>query len=77
MPGRRWTGEEKTNIMREILTASTPTAEVCRKYKIWPTLSYSWKASFVQTGTVDLSGTDAPDIGQSSWNKKTSDSRKW
>lgn len=31
MPGRRWTGEEKTNIMREILTASTPTAEVCRK----------------------------------------------
>jgi len=69
MPGRRWTGEEKTNIMREILTASTPTAEVC--------MFYRWKASFVQTGTVDLSGTDAPDIGQSSWNKKTSDSRKW
>lgn len=72
MPGRRWTGEEKTNIMREILTGRS-----MQENNIWPTLFYSWKASFVQTGTVDLSGTDAPDIGQSSWNKKTSDSRKW
>ena len=30
MPGRRWSGEEKANIVLEILTTSTPTAEICR-----------------------------------------------
>ena len=54
MPGRRWSGEEKANIVLEILTTNTPTAEICRRYNVRPTLVYSWKASFV-------SGADASD----------------
>ncbi len=61
MPGRRWTGEEKANIVLEILTTSTSTAEVCRKYNVRPTLVYNWRASFVHAGTRGLSGTDASD----------------
>ncbi len=61
MPGRRWTGEEKANIVLEILTTSISTAEVCRKYNVRPTLVYNWRASFVHAGTRGLSGTDASD----------------
>ena len=61
MPGRKWTGEEKANIVMEILTTSTSTAEICRKYNVRPTLVYSWRASFVHAGTRGLSGTDASD----------------
>ena len=61
MPGRRWIGEEKANIVLEILTTSTPTAEICRRDNVRPTLVYSWKASFVQAGTRGLSGADASD----------------
>ena len=61
MPGRKWTGEEKANIVMEILTTSASTAEICRKYNVRPTLVYSWRASFVHAGTRGLSGTDASD----------------
>lgn len=61
MPGRKWTGEEKANVVLEMLTTSTSTAEVCRRYNVRPTLVYSWRASFVQAGTRGLSGTDASD----------------
>jgi putative transposase len=62
MPGRKWTGEEKANIVLEVLTTSTSTAEICRRYNVRPTLVYSWRASFVQAGTRGLSsGTDASD----------------
>jgi putative transposase len=61
MPGRKWTGEEKANIVLEILTTSTSTAEICRKYNVRPTLVYSWRASFVHAGTRGLSGKDASD----------------
>jgi transposase-like protein len=61
MPGRKWTGEEKANIVLEILTTSTSMAEVCRRYNVRPTLVYSWRGSFVQAGTRGLSGTDASD----------------
>ncbi len=61
MPGRKWTGEEKANIVLEMLTTSTSTAEVCRRYNVRPTLVYSWRASLVQAGTRGLSGTDASD----------------
>ena len=62
MPGRKWTGEEKANIVLEILTTSTSTAEVCRRYNVRPTLVYSWRTSFVQAGTRGLTaGTYASD----------------
>ena len=61
MPGRKWTAEEKANIVLEVLTTSTPTAEICRRYNVRPTLDYSWKANFVQAGTRGLSGPDGSD----------------
>lgn len=59
MPGRKWTMEEKANIVLEVLTTSAPLAEICRKYNVRPTQDNRWKASFVQAGTRGLSGTDA------------------
>jgi transposase-like protein len=38
MPGRKWTAEEKANIVLEVLTTNTSTAEVCRRYNVRPTL---------------------------------------
>ena len=62
MPGRKWTGEEKANIVLEILTTSISTAEICRRHNVRPTLVYAWRASFVQAGTRGLSsGTDESD----------------
>jgi transposase len=61
MPGRKWTAEEKTNIVLEVLTTSTSTAEICRRYNVRPTLVYAWRASFVQAGTRGLSGKDESD----------------
>ena len=72
MPGRRWTGEEKANIVLEILATSTSTAEVCRRYNVRPTLVYRWRSSFVQAGTRGLSGT-MHRIEKSSWNWKIRD----
>ena len=76
MPGRRWSGEEKANIVLEILTTSTPTVENAGGTTFRPTLVYGWKASFVQAGTRGLSGTDASDR-EKQWNRKIRDSRKW
>ncbi|MGC1133576.1 MAG: transposase [Nitrososphaeraceae archaeon] len=71
MSGRKWTGEEKANIVLEMLTTSTSTAEVCRRYNVRPTLVYSWRASFVQAGTRGLSsGTDASDREEQLENKR-------
>ena len=59
MPRRRWSAEEKANIVLEVLTTSTPLAEICRKYNVQPTLVYRWKVGFVQSGTKAMSGNDA------------------
>ena len=61
MPGRKWTAEEKANIVLEVLTTSTSTAEICRRHNVRPTLVYAWRASFVQAGTRGLSGKDESD----------------
>ena len=62
MPGRRWSGEEKANIVLEILTTSTADSRNMQEVPTFrPTLVYDWKASFVQAGTRGLSGTDASD----------------
>jgi transposase-like protein len=77
MPGRRWTVEEKANIVLEVLTTSTPLTEICRKYNVQPTQVYRWKASFVQAGTKGLSGKDAYLSGKGCWNRRTAGSRRW
>jgi transposase-like protein len=59
MPRRRWTVEEKASIVLEVLTTSTPLAEICRKYNVSPTQVYQWKAGFVSGGTRAMSGTDS------------------
>jgi transposase len=61
MPGRKWTAEEKANIVLEVLTTTASTAEICRRYNVRPTLVYAWRANFVQAGTRGLSGTDGSD----------------
>jgi len=51
--------EEKAAIVMEVLTTSTPMAEICRKYNVHPTMVYKWKESFIQGGTKAMSGADA------------------
>ena len=61
-PSRKWTSEEKANIVLEVLTTTASTTEICRRYYVRPTMVYAWTASFVQAGTRGFSGTDGSDI---------------
>ncbi|MDR4492297.1 MAG: transposase [Candidatus Nitrosocosmicus sp.] len=61
--GRKWTAEEKANIVLEILTTRTSKAEVCRKYNFSrPTLVYAWRSNFVHAGSRGLYGTKVSNI---------------
>jgi transposase-like protein len=51
--------EEKAAIVMEVLTTSTPMAEICRKYNVHPTMVYKWKQSFVQGGTKAMPDKDS------------------
>ena len=61
MPGRKWAAEEKARIIMEVLTTSTPLAEICRKNNVQPSMVYKWKECFIQGGIRALTGNDASD----------------
>ena len=76
LPGRRWSGEEKANIVLETLTTSTTTAE----YPGGATFDQPWstagkQVSFKQVQEVCL--VQMHRIEKSGWNRKIRDSRKW
>jgi transposase-like protein len=49
---RHFSGEEKVKILREHLIDKVPISQVCEKYKIQPTLFYSWQKTFFENGTA-------------------------
>jgi len=41
--GRRWTAEEKLQILDEARKAGQPVSDVCRRHQIAPTQFYEWE----------------------------------
>ena len=54
MPHRRWTAEEKIQIVLESLNTSIGVVELCRKYAVNPTVFYAWKEKFIEAGKQAL-----------------------
>ena len=54
MPHRRWTAEEKIQIVLESLNTSIGVVELCRKYAVNPTVFYAWKEKFIEGGKQAL-----------------------
>jgi len=54
MSRRKWTAEEKMNIVLEGMTPGTNISEVCRNHGIAQTLYYRWREAFLQGGLSGL-----------------------
>jgi transposase len=61
MKRRKWTPEEKMNIVLAGLKGDVSIAELCRQYNISQTLYYRWKDTFLQRGLEGLAGKRSPD----------------
>ncbi|MED0736049.1 transposase [Aneurinibacillus thermoaerophilus] len=48
MKRRKWSAEEKMNIVMEGLKGEQSIAEICRQHNISQTLYYRWKDEFIQ-----------------------------
>jgi transposase-like protein len=64
MPGRAWTGEEKTRIVMESLNTNISLAELCRKYNLNSNVFYHWKEKFLEGGKAALMSKGIKDANQ-------------
>jgi transposase-like protein len=64
MPGRAWTGEEKTRIVMESLNTNISLAELCRKYNLNAGVFYHWKEKFLAGGRTALMSKGTKDADQ-------------
>jgi len=51
---RKWTVEEKLEIVLEGLKEKKPIAEICREHQISQTLYYRWRDKFLEAGKKGL-----------------------
>jgi len=49
---RRFTGQEKVNILREHLIEQTPVCDVCEAHGLNPTCFYRWQKEFFENGAA-------------------------
>jgi len=54
MKPRKWTVEEKLEIVLEGLKEKKPIAEICREHQISQTLYYRWRDKFLEAGKKGL-----------------------
>ena len=54
MKPRKWTAEEKLEIVLEGLREKKPIAEICREHQISQTLYYRWRDKFLEAGKKGL-----------------------
>jgi len=54
MKPRKWTAEEKLEIVLEGLKEKKPIAEICREHQISQTLYYRWRDKFLEAGKKGL-----------------------
>ncbi len=52
----KFTPAEKSRIILESLNTNIGTAELCRKYNIYPQTFYTWREKFVDGGKASLNG---------------------
>lgn len=64
MPGRAWTGEEKTRIVMESLNTNITLAGLCRKYNVNSNVFYHWKEKFIEGGRAALMSKGFKDTNQ-------------
>jgi transposase len=50
--GRKWTAEEKLQILDEARKAGQPVSDVCRRHQIAPTQFYEWEKQ-ARTGALE------------------------
>ena len=56
MTHKKWSAEERVDIMIEFLSTNIGVAEVCRKYGISPTTFDNWRKRFMDAGKRELAG---------------------
>lgn len=56
MARRRWTKEEKLQIVLSGLKDGVSVADLCRRHGISQTLYYQWKKKFLEAGALALEG---------------------
>ena len=56
MSYRKWSAEEKQQIVLEALTTSATAADICRKHNVSSTQIYDWREKFIQGGKKALAG---------------------
>ena len=54
MKPRKWTAEEKLEIVLEGLKEKKPITEICREHQISQTLYYRWRDKFLEAGKKGL-----------------------
>ena len=67
---KRYSGEQKTIILRELLENNVPISQLCEKYEVRPNDIYNWKKKLFESA----SGIFGPQISTS--NKTTSEQKK-
>ncbi|WP_026975803.1 transposase, partial [Alicyclobacillus contaminans] len=50
MPGRKWTVDEKMNIVLEGMMPGANISEVCRRHGVAQSLYYRWREAFLTGG---------------------------
>lgn len=73
MKRRKWTPEEKMNIVLAGLKGDVSIAELCRQHNISQTLYYRWKDTFLQRGLEGLAGKPSPDKEREQLQAKTAE----
>ena len=56
MTHKKWSAEERVDIMVEFLSTNMGAAEVCRKHGIPPTTFDNWRRRFMDAGKRELAG---------------------
>ena len=56
MTHKKWSAEERVDIMIEFLSTNIGVAEVCRKCGISPTTFDNWRKRFMDAGKRELAG---------------------
>ncbi|MBH8605506.1 transposase [Thermoactinomyces sp. CICC 10522] len=73
MKRRKWTPEEKMNIVLAGLKGDVSIAELCRQHNISQTLYYRWKDTFIQRGLEGLAGKQSLDKEREQLQAKTAE----
>jgi len=73
---RRFSPEQKVQIIREVLKNHIPVSEICQKYSISPNIYYRWEKEFFERGVDAFNNKGNSNSKTSSKEKKLIDKIK-